>query len=159
MKRAMTFRGGNWLLLAAVALFVGCAESKPDRPKTYPVSGTVTYNGQPVADASLNFRIADGSSFAMARTDASGKYQLMTYEAGDGAVPGEYKIGITKYENTATTSGPGMDDAEYASPKEEAEGGAPPKNLLPEKYMNPETSGLTATVTEGPNTANFELTD
>lgn len=157
MKKAMMFRCERWLLVAALALFVGCAEAKPDRPKTYPVSGTVTYKGNPVAGANLNFRIADGSSFSMARTDASGRYELMTFEAGDGTLPGEYKVGITQYESSGST-GPGMDDAEYASPEGD-EGGAPPKNLLPEKYANPETSGLTASVTEGPNTVNFELTD
>lgn len=158
MKRAMMFRGGEWLLVFALVLFVGCAESKPDRPKTYPVSGTVTYKGEPVAGANLNFRLADGKSFAMARTDASGKYELMTFEAGDGALPGEYKVGITQYETTATT-GPGMDDAAYGSPEEEAGDAVPPKNLLPQKYANPEASELTASVTEGPNTVNFELTD
>lgn len=148
--------GGACLLMAALALTIGCGKSGPPRPKTYPVSGTVTYKGEPVGDANLNFQLADGSAFSMAKTDAAGKYALMTYEPGDGALPGEYKVGITKYEmSTVTGSGPEAPD--YEPP--EGDVAAPAKNLLPTKYSNPQTSGLTATITEGTNTFHFDLID
>ncbi|NLS91298.1 MAG: carboxypeptidase regulatory-like domain-containing protein [Planctomycetaceae bacterium] len=145
------------LMIGALALSLGCAPEQSDRPKTYPVTGTVTYNGEPVADANLNFQLVGGSSFALAKTDASGKYALMTFEAGDGAIPGEYKVTISKFEAAAATGT--ENEEEYAPPEEGAEP-PPSKSLLPDKYRNPETSGFTATVTEaGPNTFDFELTD
>ncbi|MHB8901740.1 MAG: carboxypeptidase-like regulatory domain-containing protein [Thermoguttaceae bacterium] len=154
--RAFNTRLGLCLTIGALVLSVGCTPPKPDRPTTYPVSGTVTYKGEPVADANLNFQLADGSSFSLAKTDASGKYELMTYEAGDGALPGDYKVSISKFEATAATEA--ASEADYVPPAEGAEPAAS-KSLLPDKYRNPETSGLTAKVVEGPNTFDFELTD
>lgn len=153
---AILARSGLWLVVGIVTLSLGCAESKSDRPKTYPVSGTVSYNGAPVADANLNFQHADGNHFSMAKTDASGNYKLMTFEPGDGAVPGEYKVGISKYEQLASAASTSEED--YVPPDDNAP--APvAKNLLPAKYAIPANSTLVATVKEEPNTVNFELTD
>ena len=90
------------------------------------------------------------------KTDASGNYALMTFQAGDGAVPGDYNVGITKYERAATT---GSSSEEDYVPVERGQSPAPAKNLLPAKYANPAKSGLTAKVIEGSNTFDFQLTD
>lgn len=144
------------LTIGVLALIAGCAPTGPDRPKTYPVTGTVTYKGEPVADANLNFQHVDGSAYSLAKTDASGKYELTTFEAGDGAVPGEYKVSISKFEAVAST---GTENEDEYTPPEDAGDPAPSKSLLPDKYRDPEASGLTATITEGPNSFDFELTD
>ncbi|MHB8900145.1 MAG: carboxypeptidase-like regulatory domain-containing protein [Thermoguttaceae bacterium] len=146
------------LVMGPLLLLAGCAPPAADRPATYPVTGVVTYKGEPVADANVNFQLAGGSGYAVGKTDAAGKYTLMTFVDGDGALPGEYKVAITKFEQTAQASAAPDTSEEYA-PAEQSEEAAPAKNLLPAKYANSETSGLTATVTEGPSTADFELTD
>lgn len=144
---------------------LGCGQpTDPNRPKTYPVSGTVTQAGQPVEGANVVFQLADGSRGAVGVTDASGKYTLMTFSAGDGAVAGDHKVAITKYDRPAITPKSDGSIADTGDEPEEEETGrrpaddSEPKSLLPEKYANPERSGLTATVSEsGENKFDFTL--
>lgn len=154
--------------LACLALLVGCSKG-PARPKTYPVTGTVTLNGQPVEGATVVFvpKAAtqsgqaagqQGPQVATGETDAQGHYQLGTFAKGDGAVPGEYLVKVFKYPKPATPTGPGGGDENYQPPEENAPPPAPPKNLLPDKYANEQTSGLSFTVEAKPNTFDIQLT-
>ena len=132
--------------LAAASAFLclaGCGESAGpvDRERTVPVTGTVTYNGTPVADASVSLvpetPVGEAASKkgAFGKTDASGKFTLTTFEPGDGAVPGNYKVTVRKYEGETSTAAPQESD-DYVPP-EEVEDDTPsaaPKSLLPEKY-------------------------
>ena len=136
------------VLLFGSLLMMGCAQPQgPERPTTYAVSGTVTHNGNPVEGATVNFQSATGANGAVGTTDATGKYTLTTFAAGDGAVPGEYKIKIVKFEGAAKTDVVDESSEDYVAPIEGQED-APPKNLLPEAYADATTSGLTATVTQ-----------
>lgn len=154
--------------LVCLALVVGCSKG-PARPKTYPVSGTVTLNGQPVDGATVVFvpKTAvqgaqaagqQGPQVATGETDAQGRYQLGTFAKGDGAVPGEYLVKVFKYPKAATPTGPAGGDEDYQPPEENAPPPAPPKNLLPEKYANEQTSGLSFTVEAKANTFDIQLT-
>jgi hypothetical protein len=156
MVKPVAMRVGMCLLAGVIVTGLGCGPSGPDRPKTYPVTGVVTYKGEPVAGANLNFQLADGSGYAMAITDASGRYSLQTFEPGDGAVPGEYHVGITKYDQSVVVDD--MSDDDYRPPEEQQHVVAA-GNQLPAKYSVPQTSGLTASVKEQPNTFNFDLED
>lgn len=142
--------------------WVGCfgGSSPSDRPETYSATGTVTYNGQTVEEATVMFLPIDAGApdtrAAVGRTDASGKFVLTTFEGGDGALPGSYKIAIHKTfqppvpEDETAEGGPG--GGEPPSP--------PAQELLPIKYKDPNTSGLTAEVSaSGANTFTFDLTD
>ncbi len=157
----MFHSAGRWLICASCMLvWAGCggAAVDPNRPATAPVSGTVTYQGSPVENATVTFLASapDGKS-AVGRTDASGKFALMTFAPGDGAVPGQYKVMISKQ----VTEG-GVSEEEAYKYIERGENPPEPtvKNLLPEKYTAADTSGLSADVTEsGENTFTFELTD
>jgi hypothetical protein len=153
------------LVVALLGMTFGCQKGD-DRPATYAVTGTVTQGGTPVEGAMVNFSPTGDGQAASGTTDASGKYSLTTFAAGDGAVPGEYAVTVLKYEGggQATDSG-GTDtldeyDAEY-SPEEEDKGGGDeePENLLPSKYADPSTSELKATVTQNPadNVFDFAL--
>jgi len=152
-------------LLLALLVFAGCY-FKPQRPPTYKVTGTVTMKGQPLADARVIFVPADASSkqeAATGITDASGKYSLTTYVAGDGAQAGDYRIKITRYEVRKPTP---EEQAQHVKTLEEeqkvvypaSDRPVPPaKNLLPKKYESEETSGFTHTVTKGPSTKDINL--
>ncbi|MGH7202173.1 MAG: carboxypeptidase-like regulatory domain-containing protein, partial [Planctomycetaceae bacterium] len=59
------------------------------------------YNEQPVEGATVVFIPTGHKHGATAQTDAEGKFQLRTYEPGDGAVPGNYKVTIRKVEMPA----------------------------------------------------------
>ncbi len=154
---------GNLLavvLLASVLAF-GCGQQGADRPKTVPVTGTVTHGGAPVEGATVAFQSASGARGAVGVTDAGGKYTLTTFESGDGAVPGEYQVKIFKYKVEEVSEAVGDVDSDDYVPPAEGEGEeetAEAENLLPAKYADPTTSGLTATVTEGgDNTFDFPL--
>jgi len=134
----------------ALGLLSGCTKSD-SRPRRVPVSGLVHYKGQPVADATVLFEPVGSTPAATGKTDASGRYQLTTFDANDGAVPGEYKVMVRKVQ-VIPGSKPESASDDFA--------GAPPdeKWLLPTKYGHSESSGLSASVKE--NTANdfkFEL--
>lgn len=158
------------ILSASLVLFLvfllGCGGSAdPNRPKTYPVSGTVTQGGQPVADAEVTFHLKDGSQGAIGVTDASGKYTLTTFTSGDGAVAGEHLVTVTKYDRPKIVprgDGSIADTGDEEEAPEESgasrAGDAEPKSLLPEKYADPKTSELTATVSEsGENKFDFNI--
>jgi hypothetical protein len=99
---------------------------------------------------------------------------LTTFENGDGALPGSYKVSITKFPAaessnlTASAENPTSADIDAIYKAAEAKGeytsGAKqpvaeaPKNELNDKYANPETSGFTAEVkTEATNTYDFTV--
>ncbi len=167
------FRLGIGLIV--VAGMIGCSGSGGDRPKTEKVSGTVTYKGKPVDGAVVKFISDDAAKpAAVGRTDASGKFTLMTFDSGDGAVVGTFKVAITKTKAPAdnaiavTSDDPAAmyEAAEKAGIDPFAEGaGTSPESmetgsLLPEKYANAESSGLIANVTAGgKNDFTFALED
>ena len=155
-----------WVLeaLGAVIACAGCAGQQG--PQTFPVTGIVTLNGAPAADITVTF-VPDGVGIsAVGVTNASGTYTLTTRTSGDGALPGRYQVSLAKYEGGMTTAAePGKVNPNYdvsneyaAGYDESAAGSAPPsKNLLPEKFADPGTSGFSADVVAGPNTYNFDV--
>lgn len=150
----------NCLAIIVVALLLGCGGLEDTRPMRNSVSGMVTYQGTPVEEAIIVFRpVGSEGQTANGRTDATGAFKMGTYEGTDGVVPGEYTVMISKLE--ATDSGKALpeDDPNYDPNPKVVE--APPENLLPEKYANAETSGLTVSVPEGEEVTDlkFELND
>lgn len=145
------------LLLGGVVLCSGgCGEGGPS---VVAVSGTVTYQGQPVADAMVTF-IPEKGSPGTGQSDASGKYTIST-RGRNGAVLGLNKVTVTKI----TTSGPAMpanptpEDMRKAA--EESARMSQAESQLPSKYGTAFSSGLTATVSsdESANVFDFDLED
>ena len=143
------------------AAFAGCggAEGAANRPPTYPASGLVTYNGQPVADAQVVFipQQQQGKG-AFARTNAQGEYKLSTFGDEDGAVAGAYYVTITKMEIPPAPPALDQDDPNYKEPGPR-ETQRPTKYLIPKKYTQATSSKLTAEVKESENRFDFALTD
>ena len=151
-------------LLTFATLFTtaGCSggPDAPDRPKTETVTGKVTYNGSPLVGASVTFSPLDPSgNGASGVTDESGAFTLTTFETGDGAVAGDYSVGVLKQEYIP--GDPSYSDSNSPNygktPPPEAEGKT--KNLIPERYSNPDSSGLSARVVEGDNDVTLDLKD
>lgn len=140
-------------------ILAGCNSEGP-----VPVTGTITFEGKPVADASITFTPATRSEgkVAVGATDESGRFSLslLTGEDKEGAMPGDYKVSISKVEmeggtaaNNKVSESLGSFAMESAAPKRT-------KNLLPPKYSSASTSGLSFEVKRGEdNTADFELTE
>lgn len=154
---------GLLFVMLAMLMTSGC--SKGDgRPKTYSVTGTVTLGGTPVDGATVFVPKTpaqpgtQGPQAATATTDAAGKYALGTFAKGDGAIPGEYLVKVFKYPTPPpTTGGSGGSEEEYVPPQEGAPPPPAPKNLLPEKYANEQTSGLSFKVEAKSNTFDIQL--
>ena len=133
-----------------LGLLAGCGQARSDRPATYPVTGTVRHAGAPVEGATVNFQLVDGSRSAIGITGADGTYALTTFTADDGALPGEYRVSVMKLESPPPPTAVSDDDENYVPPEMRKEPPPqPPKNLLPKKYADVQTSGLTAVVEEG----------
>lgn len=145
------------VVVAASVFLAGCGggggSSSGTGPKTVPVTGTVTKGGQPVEGATVKFTTVDGKKGASGRTDAKGNYTLSTAKPGDGALPGQYQVTITKIEAPASepTSG---NEGKPTRPNKSAPA---EKNALPEKYAKAASSGLTATVKESGNKFDFTV--
>jgi len=152
----MRFGNGFCLsfLTAAVAL-VGCGGGTDkwtaERPKPFPAQGTVLLDKRPVEGATVVFQPDDNKHAATGMTNADGVFHLQTYEPGDGAVPGKYKVTVTKVTVTSTTaSEQSSTSGASAAPKSEW--------VTPKKYSLATSSGLTADVTEGgENKFSFDL--
>ncbi len=147
--------------LLAVSLLVGCnSQVDPNRPEVAIVTGTVTYRQQPVEGAAVLFSPNESTGHAATGlTDAQGQYRLRTFAPGDGAVPGQYTVTVSKHD--MSTANPDLEDDLAAELKNDASDVLiGPKSLLPERYSSNETSKLTATVSASQeNTVPFDLVD
>jgi hypothetical protein len=75
-----------WYALSAAFAVAGCADNS-GLPTRYPVSGTVTYNGEPLQQGTINFAPVDGSGRAAGGTISAGRYSLTTHDPNVGALP------------------------------------------------------------------------
>ncbi len=158
-----------WCVLGALvtaSLLGGCG--KPKGTAVVPVSGTVTFDGKPIEGAVVMFVPVDKGETASGATDTQGKFTLNTASATTpGAVPGSYKVSVTKTSIGAKVAAPVMTQEEsMKQAMEYVKGGFNKmgkkpeiKDELPAKYGSPDTSGLTAQVKDsGGNEFTFALT-
>ncbi|HUY88733.1 MAG TPA: carboxypeptidase-like regulatory domain-containing protein [Pirellulales bacterium] len=143
------------MFAGACVFLVGCGH-KSGVDGVVQVGGSVTYDGKPIEGASVIFSAEGESRSASGITDAGGRFQLTTLTPNDGALPGKYKVAVSKVEVENAMS------AEEAKEWFQKNGGPPPagniKNRLPEKYKDIESSELTAEVTtDGKNDFTFDL--
>ncbi len=132
----MTRFGLVLLVVAALAVVPGCGPNA-DLPDLGEVTGTVTLDGAPLADASVSFEPqGGGTKGSTGTTDETGKYELVFTADAKGAAIGTHSVSIE-----LMPSAENMDEVVD----------------IPSKY-NMETE-LTAEVKAGKNeNVNFELT-
>ncbi len=131
------------ILALATAVVCGCGQAGP---KTYPVSGTVSYQGKPLPLGIVMFVPKEGPPSKPALIDASGRYRLE-------AVAGQHAVAVV-----AMPPRPG------GRPDPTVEGGVDytgvpeVKALVPKKYNRYDTSGIVVTVeATGPNTIDIKM--
>lgn len=118
-----------------VSCLIGCG---PAGPPSGTISGTVTLNGQPLSAGVVVFNNTAAGIGADAPLNASGEYRL------DTPIPaGPYDVAIQP------PPAPPPDQMGQAT--------AQPKSPIPNKYLDPKTSGLKTTIHAGANTADFAL--
>jgi hypothetical protein len=139
------------LLLLALVIVAGCNSSN-EGPSTYPVTGQVTLDGQPVAAADVAFLPSTSTpeaAPAQAVTDESGRFEVVSlFDQGRtskaGMTAGTYGIQVTQLKPPPPNAG--LSQA--------------PRNTLPQKYASPSTSGLSAKVVpDGENHFVFSLSN
>jgi hypothetical protein len=146
MKTICSAKAARCLLVAcacaAAAVFAGCG----DTSNKSSISGKVTYQGAPVTGGMI--------------TATGGKDLSMTIVINpDGTFmsqdvpPGSYKIAVSTDSVAPASAMPGG-GKDYPAP-----GGASAakKVMIPDKFKNPETSGITWTVKSGSQTLPIDL--
>ena len=142
----------RYVACSLLLLLVTLPACGPRGPHMVPVSGTVTMDGKPVAEAAVMFIPQFPGRPGVGRTDAAGKFQLTTVKANDGVLAGKYKVTVTLQKVTG-----------FVADKDGLSGGVAPEGIreewiVPQRYSNPETSGLTAEVREGMQPVTLALT-
>jgi len=140
--------------------------------KRYPVSGTVTYNGNPLEKGVISFIPEDPNGIGATGAIRQGSYTLSVAGESDGARPGKYKVTVTSKEDATARAQAEFEKARAARkdksgveevtivPKQfltKAEASA--KSLIPPGYSDPQSTNLKATVEEKANVLDFKLTD
>ncbi len=138
----MNLRFGYLCILCTILVMGGCADSGP---RVTIVRGKVTYRGEPVSQGTIHFAPQESANKevlrpAVGNLSKDGSFELRAFPGKVGALPGEYAVSVRSYTGTF------MDrNVQY---------------LVPEKFADPKTSGLKATVpadSADPHILNFEL--
>jgi hypothetical protein len=135
----------RWAVLSGVLSFgmaaSGCG-GDDGRVDVYPVAGKIAQNGKPIEGAKVFFfrqgdeAPAAGVPIPEGKTDAEGRFELTTYEPGDGAPAGTYGVAVSWMEVVSPS-----DDPEQQEERDRLGG----------RYSDVAKSGLTATVKEDDN--------
>ena len=140
----------RWLWVAAIATVVGCG---PSGPTYWPITGKVTFRGEPVSVAQLRLSNSDAGIDVIVPLDADGRFTIIT---GDkkGLPEGEYHVAVVpKLDFSKMQTEPNGRPIPSTMPTFEERH---PKNI-PDQYHNPMTSGLTLTVKPEPNVFDVEM--
>ena len=125
------------LLTVLPLCIMACSQGPRGGPRvpTYPIRGQVMVDGKPAENVSVVCHLANGDAEVQtsisAFTDAEGKFSIGTYEGGDGAPEGEYRLTFTWGQINLMTGRYG------------------PPDQLKGKYANPDSSQFSVTVREG----------
>ncbi len=101
---------GTWCLISVLAMGYLCGCAKAPGLNLAPVSGKVTLDGQPLADATVTF-IPESTKDELApasfgKTDGQGRYQLEVVTNGArGAIVGRHKVSVTVREDEEIING------------------------------------------------------
>lgn len=125
------------VMLLALVVFSGCSKKKV----LVPVEGTLTLNGEAAEGVTLCFIPMDETVgvAAGATTDSSGHFTVTTGN-DPGCALGDYKVTAYQLEITG-----------------ESVTTIKSVNHFPKQYADPETSGLTATVSKNMEPLKFDL--
>lgn len=127
-----------------VAAIAGCGRTGPvaDIADTVPVSGTLTWQGKPLAGFRVTLIPVAGIRASVGTSDDAGRFVLGTNDAADGAEAGQHKVAVVWSDYGSADDGLGdvVDDPRKLP--------RPPMEI-PAKYSNPETSGIVVDIPAG----------
>jgi len=140
--------------MTAPVCLPGCGSKGPDLA---PVIGILTLDGEPVANAAVMFVPEEGGRPAEDVTDQQGRFNLATLKPGDGALVGTHTATVTLFnEAGAATDADGLSlpipEARFPKMRDEE------KWIVPERFSDDATSGLSFQVEHGMEPLRIELT-
>jgi hypothetical protein len=123
-------RSAGWRFGMAICclLAAGCGRGV----SLVPVAGRVTLDGSPLETGAVMIQPKAGPA-AQAKIAADGTFRLGTFKPGDGAIPGAATVRVTCRKELTQ---PGVETAYGPS-------------MIPEKYTQFDTSGITVDITDG----------
>ena len=136
----------QYLVLLSIVPLTGCGSSDENLK---PVNGTVKYQGQQLAGATVTFLpIEDTPGFGgSGKTDVDGKFNIIYARGGDGLLPGKYKVTVSKRVMPDGSAPP--DDVDPIE--------SPARETLPPHYSNEATTRITKTVAQEGGLADIDL--
>jgi len=139
-------------IIAWSACLAGCGHQGVDLGPFGTVSGRVTYKGVPVEEGVITFHCPDSGQVANAGLSDDGRYRIKL-EGRDGLPIGNYNVYIRPplldYKERARLLFP--DSGRAYNPQEYPN--------IPMDYRFESSSGLKATVEEGENTFDFDMSN
>jgi uncharacterized protein YxeA len=149
--------------LLAVVLLIGVSACASKRIAPGKVTGLVTYKGEPLKSGNLTFHTKDNKGNYQSSLNTDGKYEVFELPVGTHDVTIETES--LNPNRKVPTYGGAMGKGKAGEQQRVMMGAPDPKTLaerwraIPKKYADPKTSGLTATITAGNQSVNFDLTD
>jgi len=144
-----------FLIIVVLSVAAGC--SKNSRPKLVQVDGTVNYKGTPLEKGTIVFDVA-GSTCGNAEIKNGQIINPTTYSPGDGIPVGNATIAVYSTQEIRNTVDSTNSQYPEGHPGNDSSGPAPTVSLIPAKYNNPQTSGLTCVLEKGKtNTIHLEI--
>lgn len=141
--------GRVWMITVSFSLaglLAGCSGPPDDQPDLGSVSGTVTLDGEPLAEATISFQPQGSGRPSYAVTDSEGYYEMQYTGDAGGAKIGKHLVSISTYQE----GDPGAPDPEGQETRPER---------VPARYnINAaDNEEMTVEVTAGSNTIDFSL--
>jgi len=133
----------------AVLLFCLAAASCSRGSNVVPVSGIVTFEGEPLVNGFVMFNVVaqDQGRPCRGRIGPGGRFTLSTFQPNDGVMPADYTITVRSWV-------PGSGPTPY-----DERAGVMVTSSIPERYMDSTTSGLKQTVGDSALDITVELTE
>lgn len=154
----------------ALLAVLGCSGAD-DIGRLSPVSGTVTYKGEKVAKARINFVPTSKEGRGASGQVENGAYTLTTLNPNDGALEGEYLVTVDDRETDTESLKKEAEKLAAKKGMEKFSGGAmipqdmqakalqSAKGRLPGKYQIASATDVKVTVKPQSNTIDIELKD
>ena len=144
----LALRAGCVFFLAAASVLTGCSSD----PLPAKVRGEVLVDGQPLAKGTIIFAVP-GKPEATGVIENGKIISVGTFKTDDGASVGQAQVAVQAIQISAApvvVENPG-------DTKSNTLASMSGQSLIPARYGNPATSGLSAELKAGPNEPKFEL--
>jgi len=148
------------ILALIVLVSGGCGNQGTDDLPREPISGTVSYEGKPLANGTIQFQPASqAEGMAAGGMVVNGRFEI---PRGEGPVPGKYKVQIDSLNETISVpvpepEAPASSDAAVLP----GELKIPPKKMMKKRLIPPRYNSQTELTAEvkagGPNRYEFNL--